>query len=95
MIQRLRRTRPGSRTQSTRRLPGRRRRGVRGPALQPGRKFALSTSFGNFQGSNALGLGATALLHETSSYALTVNAGAGWGMNINSLGTRAAVTMQW
>jgi len=64
-------------------------------ALQPGRKFALSTSFGNFQGSNALGLGATALLHETQAYAMTFNAGAGWGMNTNSIGTRAAVTMQW
>lgn len=63
--------------------------------LQPGRKFALSTSYGNFQGSNALGVGATALIHETQGYALTVNAGAGWGMNTNSVGTRAAVTMQW
>jgi hypothetical protein len=35
------------------------------------------------------------LLHETQSYALMVNAGAGWGMNTNSVGTRAAVTMQW
>lgn len=63
--------------------------------LQPGRKFAVSTSFGNFQGSNAIGLGATALLHERQNYALILNAGAGWGMNTNSLGTRAAVSMQW
>jgi hypothetical protein len=54
-----------------------------------------STGSGNFQGSNALGLGATALLMETQGYALTINAGAGWGMNTNSVGTRAAVTMQW
>jgi autotransporter adhesin len=63
--------------------------------LQAGRKFALSTSFGNFQGASAVGLGATALVHQTQGYALTVNAGAGWGVNTNSVGTRAAVTMQW
>ena len=42
----------------------------------PGRKFALSASHGNFQGSNALGIGATALLYDTRSYAIVVNAGA-------------------
>jgi autotransporter adhesin len=63
--------------------------------LQPGRKFALSTSFGNFQGSNALGIGGTALLQETQTSALTLNVGVGWGMNTNSIGTRGAVTMQW
>ncbi len=65
-----------------------------GVAVAP-KSFALSTSFGNFQGASAVGLGATALVHQTQSYALTVNAGAGWGVNTNSVGTRAAVTMQW
>jgi hypothetical protein len=32
--------------------------------LQPGRRFALSAGLANFQGSNALGVGATGLLYD-------------------------------
>jgi trimeric autotransporter adhesin len=63
--------------------------------LLPGRKFALSASHGNFQGSNALGIGATALLYDTRSYAIVVNAGAGLGLDTNVVGTRGAVSLQW
>ena len=63
--------------------------------LQPGRKFALSASFGNFQGSNALGVGATALLYDAPSYAVVANAGVGFGLDTNVVGTRGAVSLQW
>ena len=63
--------------------------------LQPGRRFALSASYGNFQGSNALGLGATALLHDTRSHAVTFNAGFGLSVDTNVVGTRGAVSLQW
>jgi autotransporter adhesin len=63
--------------------------------LQPGRRFALSASYGNFQGSNALGVGATALLYDTRSHAVTFNAGVGLSMDTNVVGTRGAVSLQW
>nr|WP_283808419.1 hypothetical protein [Bradyrhizobium sp. AS23.2] len=65
------------------------------PALQPGRKFALSGGYGNFQGSNAFGLGATALVYDSKSYAVVVNAGAGIGLERNVAGGRGAVSVQW
>lgn len=65
------------------------------PALQPGRKFALSAGYGNFQGSNAFGLGATALVYDSKSYAVVVNAGAGIGLERNVAGGRGAVSVQW
>jgi autotransporter adhesin len=63
--------------------------------LQPGRRFALSAGYGNFQGSNALGVGATALLYDTRAYAVTFNAGVGLSTDTNVVGTRGAVSLQW
>jgi trimeric autotransporter adhesin len=65
------------------------------PSLQPGRKFAVALNYGNFNGSNAMALSSTALLHEVKAYAVTFNAGVGWGMNTNVIGTRAGVSLQW
>jgi hypothetical protein len=65
------------------------------PALQAGRRFGISASYGNFQGSNAFGVGATALLYDTKNYAVVVNAGAGIGLERNLVGVRSAVALQW
>ena len=65
------------------------------PALQPGRKFALSAGFGNFEGANAFGLGATALVYDGKSYAVVMNAGGAFGLERNSAGGRGAVSLQW
>ncbi len=63
--------------------------------LQPGRRFALSGGYGNFQGNNALGIGATGLLYDARNYAVVVNAGVGFGTNTNVVGTRGVVSLQW
>ena len=63
--------------------------------LQPGRRFALSGGWGNFQGNNALGVGATALVYDSKSYAVVANAGVGFGVDTNVVGTRGVVSLQW
>jgi len=63
--------------------------------LQPGRRVALSLGYGNFQGSNALGVGATGLLYDSKAYAVVVNAGVGFGVDTNVVGTRGVVSLQW
>ncbi len=65
------------------------------PALQAGRRFGISASYGNFQGSNAFGVGATALLYDNKNYAVVINAGAGIGMERNVVGVRSAIGLQW
>ncbi|MGJ4950900.1 YadA family autotransporter adhesin [Bradyrhizobium sp. HKCCYLS20291] len=65
------------------------------PALLPGRKFALSAGYGNFQGANAFAIGGTALIYETKGYAIVGNAGAGIGLERNVAGGRGAVSVQW
>ncbi|TYL97101.1 hypothetical protein FXB40_10015 [Bradyrhizobium rifense] len=65
------------------------------PALQAGRKFALSAGYGNFEGANAFALGATALLYDGKSYAVIANAGGGIGLERNVAGGRGAVSIQW
>lgn len=65
------------------------------PALQAGRKFALSTGYGNFEGANAFAVGATALLYDGKSYAIVANAGGGIGLERNVAGGRGAVSIQW
>jgi trimeric autotransporter adhesin len=65
------------------------------PALQPGRKFALSAGYGNFEGANAFGVGATGLLYDGKSYAVIANVGGGIGLERNLAGGRGAVSIQW
>jgi autotransporter adhesin len=65
------------------------------PALLPGRKFALSAGYGNYQGASAFGLGATALLYEGKSYALVGNVGGAFGLERSLAGGRGAVSLQW
>lgn len=65
------------------------------PALQPGRKFALSAGYGNFEGANAFAVGATALLYDGKSYAIVGNAGGGIGLERSVGGGRGAVSIQW
>ncbi|MFN5109776.1 MAG: YadA-like family protein, partial [Bradyrhizobium sp.] len=65
------------------------------PALQPGRKFALSAGYGNFEGANAFAIGATALLYDSKNYAIVANAGGGIGLERNVAGGRGAVSIQW
>ncbi|WP_426613540.1 hypothetical protein [Bradyrhizobium sp. McL0616] len=65
------------------------------PALQQGRKFALSAGYGNFEGANAFAVGATALLYDGKSYAIIANAGGGIGLERNVAGGRGAVSIQW
>ena len=57
--------------------------------------FALSAGYGNFQGSNALGVGATGLLYDSKAYAVVVNAAVGFGLDTNAVGTRGVVSLQW
>jgi trimeric autotransporter adhesin len=65
------------------------------PSLQPGRKFALSAGYGNFEGANAFAVGATALLYDSKSFAVVANAGGGIGLERNLAGGRGAVSVQW
>ncbi|WP_247400981.1 YadA-like family protein [Bradyrhizobium sp. 76] len=65
------------------------------PALQQGRKFALSAGYGNFEGANAFAVGATALLYDGKSYAIIANAGGGIGLERSVAGGRGAVSIQW
>ncbi|OKO79856.1 YadA-like family protein, partial [Bradyrhizobium sp. NAS96.2] len=65
------------------------------PALQPGRKFALSAGYGNFEGANAFAIGATALLYDSKNYAIIANAGGGIGLERSVAGGRGAVSIQW
>ena len=63
--------------------------------LQPGRRVAVSAGYGNFQGSNAFGAGVTGLLLDTPNFAVVANAGVGFGVGPNVVGTRGAVSLQW
>jgi autotransporter adhesin len=63
--------------------------------LQPGRRFAVAAGFGNFQGGNALGVGLTGLLYETKRYAVVANAGVGFSVDTNVVGSRGVVSLQW
>jgi hypothetical protein len=65
------------------------------PALQPGRKFALAAGYGNFEGTNAFAVGATALLYDSKQYAIVANAGGGIGLERNVAGGRGSVSIQW
>jgi len=65
------------------------------PSLQPGRRFALSAGYGNFEGANAFAVGATALLFDGKNYAIVANAGGGIGLERNVGGGRGAVSIQW
>jgi trimeric autotransporter adhesin len=65
------------------------------PALQPGRKFALSAGYGNFEGANAFGVGATALLYDGKSFAVVGNVGGAVGLERSAGGGRGAVSFQW
>jgi autotransporter adhesin len=65
------------------------------PALQPGRKFALSAGYGNFEGANAFGIGATALLYDGKSFAVVGNVGGAVGLERSAGGGRGAVSFQW
>jgi hypothetical protein len=56
------------------------------PALQPGRKFAISAGYGNFQGDNAFGVGGTALLYDSKDYSVVLNTGAGVGVEKSVVG---------
>jgi hypothetical protein len=65
------------------------------PALQPGRKFALSAGYGNFEGANAFGIGATALLYDGKKFAIVGNVGGAVGLERSAGGGRGAVSVQW
>jgi uncharacterized protein (DUF2062 family) len=65
------------------------------PALLPGRKFALSAGYGNFQGANAFAIGATTLLYDSKQYAIVANVGGGVGLERSVAGGRGAVSLQW
>jgi hypothetical protein len=65
------------------------------PALQPGRKFAVSAGYGNFEGANAFGIGATALLYDGKKFAVVGNVGGAVGLERSAGGGRGAVSIQW
>ena len=65
------------------------------PGLLPGRKFAVSANIGTYQGGSAFAAGMTALLTETTSYAVVANGSVGLGFNTNTIGGRGGVSLQW
>src|SRR6201999_388590 len=65
------------------------------PSLQPGRKFALSAGYGNFEGANAFGIGATALLYDGKKFAIVGNVGGAVGLARRAGGGRGGVSVQW
>lgn len=65
------------------------------PALQPGRKFAISANVGTFEGASAFAAGVTALLTDTKQYAVVANGSVGVGFNTNTVGGRGGVSLQW
>ena len=66
----------------------------RRPVL-PGRKFAVSAGYGNFEGANAFGIGATALLYDGKQFAIVGNVGGAFGLERGVGGGRGAVSVQW
>lgn len=61
------------------------------PQVDPGKRFGVSLSWGNFEGSNAFA--AAAKLRFTDNIAGT--AGIGYGLSEHTVATRAGVQFQW
>jgi len=62
-----------------------------GAALPADRRFAMSSSWGNFRGQNAVGVAAQLRLTD---YAVA-NVGIGGGFAQGGIGSRAGVTFAW
>jgi autotransporter adhesin len=65
------------------------------PALQPGRKLAVSMDFGAFDGAGAMALGATGLVYDGKQYSVVVNGSVGMGFNTGVFGARGGASLQW
>jgi hypothetical protein len=66
------------------------------PAFQPGQRFALRGGWGNFDGSNALGVSAAGLLYEfRGGGSIVLDVGVGASMRYNMFAGRGGVTIGW
>jgi len=62
-----------------------------GTFLPAGKRFAITTNLGTFEGSSALGVSAVGQINDN----FFLNGGAGFGFSKNSFGGRAGVTLAW
>jgi trimeric autotransporter adhesin len=65
------------------------------PGLLPGRRFALSTNAGSFNGGNAVSFAFTALIHDEPAFAVAGSAGVGVGIRTGAVGGRGGFSIQW
>jgi hypothetical protein len=66
------------------------------PAFQPGQKFAIRGGWGNFDGSNALGVSAAGLLYSfRNGGSVILDVGVGASMRYNMFAGRGGVTLGW
>jgi hypothetical protein len=66
------------------------------PAFQPGQSFAIRGGWGNFDGSNALGVSAAGLLYSfRNGGSVILDVGVGASMRYNMFAGRGGVTLGW
>jgi hypothetical protein len=66
------------------------------PAFQPGQTFAIRGGWGNFDGSNALGVSAAGLLYSfRNGGSVILDVGVGASMRYNMFAGRGGVTLGW
>jgi len=62
-----------------------------GVALPDNKRFAVTTNWGNFRGTNAMSLVAQARVSDN----IVANAGFAGGFQYGGIGTRAGMTFAW
>ena len=68
------------------------------PLFQPGQTFAVRAGWGNFDGSNAVGVAAAGVLSEGFAgplSAVVLDGGIGTSTNTNMVAGRAGLTFGW
>jgi hypothetical protein len=66
------------------------------PIFQPGQRFAMRAGWGNFDGSNALGVSAAGLLASfNNGNTIVLDVGFGGGTRQNVYAGRAGLTFGW
>jgi hypothetical protein len=68
------------------------------PMFQPGQSFAMRVGWGNFDGSNAVGVTGAGVLAKNAfgpGTTVVLDGGIGWGSNENQIAGRAGLTFGW
>jgi hypothetical protein len=68
------------------------------PLFQPGQDFAMRFGWGNFEGSNAVGLSLAGVLDRGSlgqGTSIILDGGIGYGTSENTVAGKAGITFGW